>query len=54
MDEEFGGLRMIKGKIHLNPGVLEPLNPYAIGNCSRRASNQIYLRAVNYDSELWF
>jgi len=45
---------MKKEKIHLNPGLLEPLNPHAIGNCNRRASNQIYLRAVNYDSQLWF
>ena len=45
---------MIKKKIHLNPELLKPLNPYAIGNWSRRASNQIYLRAVNYDCQLWF
>jgi hypothetical protein len=30
MDKEFEGLRMIKEKIHLNPGLLEPLNPYAM------------------------
>ena len=45
---------MTKEMIPSNPGLLESLDPQAIGSCNRRASSQIYLRAVNYDSQLRF